>query len=119
LEADFVRAIGEEVTPEAGGLVPADTLHLILAGNVTADGRSLGPKDCFGAAALLGQGAEVPAVAGPGVHLLRLTPAALDALSDRHPRLGLRLYRNLAACAKRDDAPGPMPAPGSGDAAIG
>jgi GNAT superfamily N-acetyltransferase/CRP-like cAMP-binding protein len=117
LEADFVQAVGEEVTPEDGGLVPADTLHLILAGNVTADGRSLGPKECFGAAALLGQGAEAPAVAGSGVHLLRLTPAGLDALSDRHPRLGLRLYRNLAACAKREDAPAPAPAAGPGDAA--
>ncbi|MDP3047162.1 MAG: hypothetical protein Q8O07_06760, partial [Chloroflexota bacterium] len=117
LESDFVQAAGEELAPEAGALIPADTLHLILEGSVTAGSRSLGPKECFGAAALLGQGAEAPAVAGPGVRLLRLTPAGLDALSDRHPRLGLRLYRNLAACAKRDDGPAPPPDTGPGGAA--
>jgi hypothetical protein len=119
LEADFLQAAGEELLPEAGGLIPADTLHLILEGNVTSGGQSLGPKECFGVAALLGQGAEAPAVAGPGVRLLRLTSEGLDALSDRHPRLGLRLYRNLAACAKRGESPASPPGTGPGSVATG
>jgi RimJ/RimL family protein N-acetyltransferase len=116
LEADFLQAAGEELSPEAGGLIPADMLHLILEGSVTVGSRRLGPKECFGAAALLGQGAEAPAVAGSGVRLLRLTSEGLDALSDRHPRLGLRLYRNLAGCAKRGDDPASPPAAGPEDA---
>lgn len=96
LEVDFVQRAGEELTPAPGTRLPADGLHLILAGHVTVRGRTLGSGECFGAASLLGREGEAEATAGEGARLLRLTPQALSDLCDRHPRLGPRLYRNLA-----------------------
>lgn len=100
LEVDFVQRAGEELAPAPGTAVAADGLHIVLAGSVTAGGRTLGRGECFGAAAMLGQTGEGAAIAGDGVRLLRLTPQALAALGERHPRLGLKLYRNLAAQAR-------------------
>jgi CRP-like cAMP-binding protein len=72
----------------------------VLAGQLTVDRRILVPRDYLGAATLLGQTEERHGIAGEDTRLLRLTPDGLADLAERHPRLGLRLYRNLAACAR-------------------
>jgi RimJ/RimL family protein N-acetyltransferase len=101
LEVDFFERAAEEITPAPATQLPGDCLHIVLAGTVTLDGKTFGRGACLGAAALLGQVEEGRAVAGEGARLLRLTTQGLAELSERHPRLGLRLYRNLTACARR------------------
>ena len=102
LEVDLVHRAGEELSPEAGAQLEMDALYIVLGGDLRAGARLVGPRDCIGAGALLGQTPEGAATAGEGLRLLRLSPQGLAGLSDQHPRLGLKLYRNLAACARRD-----------------
>lgn len=102
LEVDFVQQAGEEVAPETGALLTDESMYLILAGSLALGGRTLGPKACFGAGGMLGQPAGRQAIVGPDTRLLRLDGGSLSSLSDHHPRLGLRLYRNLAACARQE-----------------
>ncbi len=99
LEVHFVEEASQEIEPAPGTELAADCLHIVLAGTVTAGGQTLGRGECIGAGALLGQGAEGQAVAGEGAHLLKLDAAGLASLSERHPRLGVRLYRGLAQTA--------------------
>jgi hypothetical protein len=101
LEVHFVECAGTELTPLAGAELPPDALHVVLAGTLTSGGRTLARGECFGAGALIGQHNEPPAVAGERVSLLRLDAEGLAALGERHPRLGVRLYRNLAQAASR------------------
>lgn len=101
LEVHFIECAGKEFTPAAGTELPPDALHIVLAGTLTAGGRTLARGECFGAGALIGQHNEPPAVAGEGVSLLRLDADGLAVLGERHPRLGVRLYRNLALAASR------------------
>ena len=103
LEVDFFERAAEEIVPAPGTQLAADCLHIVLAGNVALDGKPLEHSACLGAAALLGQVGEGRAVAGAGARLLRLTTQGMAALSENHPRLGLRLYRNLTTCARRGE----------------
>jgi hypothetical protein len=102
LELDLVQRASEDLSPGRDARLPADSLHVVLAGQVTVSGRTVGPRECFGAGALLGQGAGDDAIAGESARLLHLTPDGLSGLSDAHPRLGLKLFRNLAACARQE-----------------
>jgi RimJ/RimL family protein N-acetyltransferase len=99
LEVEFVQRAGEVLTPAAGAALPADALNIVLAGAVTQGGRTLAHGDSFGGSALLGVPAGDPGTAGEGARLLRLTPHAFAALGERHPRLSLRVYRNIASMA--------------------
>jgi RimJ/RimL family protein N-acetyltransferase len=105
LELDFVQRAAEELAPAPGSPLPVDALHVVLAGQVVAGGRDIARGGCFGAGVLLGRPGEAPATAGPDARLLRLTPEALAALSERYPRLGVQLYRNLAGCALDEPQP--------------
>lgn len=102
LELDLVQRASDELSPASGSRIAADSLHVVLAGAVTLGGRNVGPRECFGAGALLGQSLGGEAVTGDGARLLNLTPEGLAGLSDAHPRLGLKLFRNLAACARQE-----------------
>jgi RimJ/RimL family protein N-acetyltransferase len=101
LEIEFVQRAGAELTPAPGTQIAGDSLHILLAGSVRVGERVLARGECFGAAAMLGQPGERAAIAGEGARLLKITPQDLAELSDRHPRLGLRVYRNLAANAQK------------------
>ena len=96
LEIEFVQRVSDELSPAPGTSINADSLYIVLAGNVTFNGRTLKRGDCFGTAAMLGQPNEGAAIAGEGARLMKVTPSDLNTLSEKHPRLGLKLYRNLA-----------------------
>jgi GNAT superfamily N-acetyltransferase len=100
LESEFVQRVSDELSPAPGASVPDNSLYIVLAGSVNLNGRALGRGDCFGASAMLGQPSEGTAIANEGTRLMRVTPSDLNALSEKHPRLGLKLYRNLAAQAR-------------------
>ncbi|MCL5951810.1 MAG: cyclic nucleotide-binding domain-containing protein, partial [Chloroflexi bacterium] len=100
LEVDFIQRAGEETTPEPGGRLAADCLHVVLAGNAIVNGRTLGRGECFGVSAIFGHPGDGEAIAGQECRLLKLSPQSLADLSDRHPRLGVRLYRNLAEASR-------------------
>ncbi len=109
LEVHFLECASTEVVPEPGAEIVPDALHIVLAGRVTIAGRTLERGECFGAGALVGQRGEPPAYAGEGTRLLRLDADGLAALGERHPRLGVRLYRNLAQAAARPERISPLP----------
>jgi CRP-like cAMP-binding protein len=100
LEIEFVQRVSDELSPAPGTSINADSLYIVLAGNVTFNGHTLSHGDCFGTAAMLGQSSEGIAIAGEGTRLMKVTPSDLNTLSEKHPRLGLKLYRNLAAQAR-------------------
>ena len=52
---------------------------------------------CVNADILFGQADAVTPIAGTETRLLTLTRARLTELVDRYPRLGIKLYQNLAA----------------------
>jgi N-acetylglutamate synthase-like GNAT family acetyltransferase len=97
LEVEFLQNACAETLPAAGEALAADALHIVLAGEVAAGARTLRQGDFTGAGALLGSGQRQPAVAGAGARLLSLSPAGLARLSERHPRLAVKLYQNLVA----------------------
>jgi hypothetical protein len=99
LELEFFRMACEAQTPAAGATLAPGSLYVVTAGQLRQGERAFGPGDCVGTAALLetARAAEAGPVAGPDTQVLALTPAALQALGERYPRLGVKLYRNLAA----------------------
>jgi hypothetical protein len=101
LELEFFRMACEAQSPVEGTALAPEALYLVTAGRVTSSGRAFGPGECVGAGALLNSGrADAPdPVAGAETQVLALSPAALHGLAERYPRLGVKLYRNLAAQA--------------------
>jgi RimJ/RimL family protein N-acetyltransferase len=95
LEVEFFQQVCEESQPVAGETLSANCLHLILAGTVNADGRSVTSGNHFGAAGLLGKPESTSATAGQGARILSLDAAGLARLGESHPRLALKLYQKL------------------------
>jgi GNAT superfamily N-acetyltransferase len=96
LEAYFLQRAAEETAPVPGAPLDPDSLYLVLAGSVYQGGKTVAAGGCVNPDLLFGPAeTEVP-VAGPDARLLGMTRAALVSLCDRHPRLGMKLYRNLA-----------------------
>ncbi len=97
LEVYLVQHVGEETTPAAGALLDAGALHLVLAGSVQHDAHTITAGGCVNAEVIFGQTDRVTPIAGRDTRLLTLTRERLNALCDRYPRLGIKLYQNLAA----------------------
>jgi hypothetical protein len=97
VEADLFQRACQVEQPPAGAALAADSLHIVLEGQVRQGGQTLAPGQWWGAEAILrGQAEAQPATAGRGVRVLSLSPGALAQLAERHPRLAVKLYRNLA-----------------------
>jgi hypothetical protein len=97
LEVEFFEHACADQSPAAGETLAADQLHIVLSGAAHVGPRTLQPGDFAGAGALLGSGGRPAPVAGPGARVLSLGPAGLAAVSQHHPRLAVKLYRNLVA----------------------
>jgi RimJ/RimL family protein N-acetyltransferase len=98
LEIDLVQRACQEISPPAGASPTLDGLWVLLAGQVRCGGRSLTAGECLGPDVLLGGPAGSPVEITNEARLISLSPDSFRALCSRHPRLGLKLYRNLAAC---------------------
>jgi len=96
VEVDFIQSSCEYYTPLAGSSLETDSLYIVLDGTLTSDGLDFKPGTSFGAQALLQRKPGTPALARTNSRLLRLTLPGFDKLCERYPRLGLKLYRNLA-----------------------
>ena len=97
LEALWFQRACEETTPAPGTSLPADALHLVLAGSVSRGAEPIGAGGLVGAGALLGRPDKSGAVSGEGTRLLTLAADGFAGLCERYPRLGIKLVRNLAA----------------------
>jgi hypothetical protein len=97
LEVYLFQRACEETTPSAGAELARDALHIPLAGSIQVDGETVAPGHSIGVGPLLGRGDSERAVAGENARVLTLTRAGLDNLCELHPRLGVKLYQNLAA----------------------
>ena len=98
LEQEFFRMACEAQAPSAGAALPAEALYVVTAGHLRQGDQQYAPGQCLGQAALLGASAAgTGPIAGPETQVLALSPAALHDLAERYPRLGVKLYRNLAA----------------------
>jgi CRP-like cAMP-binding protein len=92
--------------------MPGETLYLIKSGAVRitkmmAEGEDrivlvLGPEEIFGELSIIagGQRTSTARVAESGT-LLSLSRRDFDTLCDRHPRLGIKLVRNIAEVFSR------------------
>jgi RimJ/RimL family protein N-acetyltransferase len=102
LEADVVQQMGEEVTLAGGSELTPEGMYIVLDGVAACEDVMLEQGESFGEGVLLGSREGGARGAGPfqvrePVRLLRLTRRDFQALCDHHPRLGLKLYRNLTA----------------------
>jgi RimJ/RimL family protein N-acetyltransferase len=97
LEAYFFQRAGVDSKPAAGATLDANALHLVLTGLVKHGNKTILPGNVVNADVLFGQVDAITPVAGADTRLLSLTREHLMNLCDRYPRLGLKLYQNLAA----------------------
>jgi RimJ/RimL family protein N-acetyltransferase len=96
LEAYLFQRAGEEIFPTPGAVLDANALHIVLSGSVQHGNATIGAGGCVNPEVLFGQSDAITPYAGIDTRLLSLTRARLTDLMDRYPRLGLKLYQNLA-----------------------
>ena len=97
LEAYLFQRAGEELSPTAGTTLDANALHIVLAGSVRHGDETINTGGCVNADVLFGKSDAITPIANEGTRLLTLTRTQLTNLCDRYPRLGMKLYQNLAA----------------------
>ncbi len=97
LEAYFFQRAGDEITPAAGARLDVNAMYIVLAGSVRHGEQTVGAGGCVNADVLFGHPDAITPIAGDGARLLSLSHAKLVELCDRYPRLGMKLYQNLAA----------------------
>jgi ribosomal protein S18 acetylase RimI-like enzyme len=97
LEAFFFQRAGVDSKPAAGTALDANALHLVLTGSVKHGDKTILAGNVVNADVLFGPRDATTPVAGADTRLLTLSRESLTSLCDRYPRLGLKLYQNLAA----------------------
>jgi len=97
LEAYVFQRAGDETTPAPGARLDANALYLVLAGWVRHGEQTIGAGGCVNPNVLFGASDTTTPIAGDHTRLLAFSREQLNALCDRYPRLGIKLYQNLAA----------------------
>ncbi|MHB8867676.1 MAG: GNAT family N-acetyltransferase [Thermoleophilia bacterium] len=97
LEAYFFRTAAREIAPAPGTSLDPEALTLVLSGSVRHGDETILAGGCVNPDVLVGPGDGIIPVAGPDTSVLAVSRESLLVLCDRHPRLGMKLYRNLAA----------------------
>lgn len=97
LEAFLFQRAGEELAPTASAPLDANALHLVLAGSVRHGDQTINAGGCVNADVLFGKSDAITPIANDGTRLLTLSNEKLADLCNRYPRLGMKLYQNLAA----------------------
>jgi len=97
LEAYLFQRAGDETTPAPGARLDANALYLVLAGWVRHGEQTIGAGGCVNPDVLFGASDTTTPVAGDHTRLLTFSREQLNELCDRYPRLGIKLYQNLAA----------------------
>jgi CRP-like cAMP-binding protein len=68
-----------------------------VSGACKSGDKVIGQGGIIGAGLAFGEPSDTGAVAAEDSRVFALTKAQLDAVSELHPRLGLKLYQNLAS----------------------
>jgi hypothetical protein len=97
LEAYFINRAGKASDVSSGTTLKPDTMYLVVKGAFRAGDQTVGQGAFLGAGIPFGEMADTGAVAVEDSRVFALTKAQLDAVCEAHPRLGLKLYQNLAA----------------------
>jgi hypothetical protein len=97
LEAYFINRAGKAFDVAQGTTLGADMMYLVVKGAFKSGDRTVGQGDVLGAGIPFGDASDAGAVATEDGRVFALSKGELDAMCEAHPRLGLKLYQNLAA----------------------
>jgi len=97
LELYLINRAGNVLEVAQGSALKPDAMYLVLSGALKVDDRVLGQGEVWGAGIAFGERADTGAMAAEPSRVFALTQAELDAVCEAHPRLGIKLYQNLAA----------------------
>lgn len=97
LEAYLVNRAGIFLDVPEGGTLEPVAMYLVVAGALKGGERVFGKGDVLGAGLAFGTRSDTGSVAIETTRVFALTKAELDAVCEAHPRLGIKLYQNLAA----------------------
>src|SRR5206468_3636018 len=96
-EAYLLNRAGQAVEVAQGGELDPNTLYLVIRGAFKAGERVVGQGGVIGAGIAFDSASDTGAVAAENSSVFALTKAQLDGLCEAHPRLGIKLYQNLAS----------------------
>ncbi len=96
LELYLVNRGGRVLAVAQNSVLASDAMYLVLEGAFRAGERVYGKGDVLGAGIAFGETSDTGAVATEPSRVFALTKAELDAVAEAHPRLGIKLYQNLA-----------------------
>jgi RimJ/RimL family protein N-acetyltransferase len=96
LEAYLVNRSGKAFDVPKGGALEPDTMYLVVNGAFRHGDRVVGQGGVIGAGIAFGEAESTGAVAMQDSRVFALSKAELDAVCEAHPRLGIKLYQNLA-----------------------
>lgn len=97
LEAYLVNRAGRAFDVAQGAALEPNTMHLVVKGAFKVGERVIGQGGVIGAGIAFGDESDTGAVAAEDSRVFALSKPALDAVCEAHPRLGIKLYQNLAA----------------------
>ncbi len=97
LEAYLVNRAGKAFDVAQGATLEPNTMYLVVNGAFKSGERVVGQGGVMGAGIAFGDAADTGAVATENARVFALSKAELDAVCEQHPRLGIKLYQNLAA----------------------
>lgn len=102
LEAYLLNHAGSASDLAVGAELPPNALHVILKGAVKTGDRTLGTGGVVGSEIAFGHPCDTGAVVAESAQVFTLTAPQLEQLCQEHPRLGIKLYQNLASLGASD-----------------
>jgi RimJ/RimL family protein N-acetyltransferase len=97
LEAYLINRAGKAFDVAQGSALDPNTLYLVVSGALKSGELTIRQGGVVGAGIPFGDTADTGAVAIEPARVFALTKAELDHLCQAHPRLGIKLYQNLAS----------------------
>lgn len=97
LEAYQINRAGKAFDVAQGAELEPNKMYLVIKGALKASDQVIGQGGVLGAGIAFGESSDTGAVAQETSRVFALSKTELDALCQAHPRLGIKLYQNLAA----------------------
>lgn len=96
LEQYILNHAGKAIDVASGASLDPDTVYLVVKGALKCGDRTIGQGGVIGAGIPFGDAFDTGTIASEDSQVFALSKSALDALCEAHPRLGIKLYQNLA-----------------------
>lgn len=96
LEAYLLNRAGHAADVAEGAELDPNTMYLVISGAFKVGDSVVGQGGVIGAGIAFDSESDTGAVATENSSVFALTKAQLDTLCEAHPRLGIKLYQNLA-----------------------